>query len=86
MPHIDEIQLGDLALNATSGERALRDADAEIYQYAGKLVRPIIETVTAANGRNTAVARLEPITATYSRSACSSCPVASLQRSGPEVG
>lgn len=61
------VQLGDLAGNASDGERALLDAGVEIYQYAGKLVRPIVERVTAADGRKTEVARLEEISATYLR-------------------
>jgi putative DNA primase/helicase len=61
------INLGDLAANATDGERALLDAGVEIYQYGGTLVRPIVETVTAANGHKTTIARLEAVGIPYLR-------------------
>ncbi|MGY2905692.1 hypothetical protein [Bradyrhizobium sp. URHC0002] len=61
------IQLGDLAANATAGEHALLKAGVEIYQYAGTLVRPIVDTVTAANGHRTKIARLEAVRFTYLR-------------------
>jgi putative DNA primase/helicase len=61
------ITLGNLAENATAGERALLDAAVEIYQHCGKLVRPIVETTMAADGRTTQVARLEEVGAVYLR-------------------
>ncbi|WP_156944339.1 hypothetical protein [Bradyrhizobium sp. Ec3.3] len=39
----------------------------DVYQYGGNLVRPIVETVAAANGHKSAVVRLEPVDAVYLR-------------------
>jgi putative DNA primase/helicase len=61
------IQLGNISDAATKGEQVLLDAGVEIYQYAGTLVRPIVETVTAANGHKTKIARLKPVEFTYLR-------------------
>jgi hypothetical protein len=61
------ITLGKLAKNATDGERALLDAGVEIYQQCGRLVRPIEETVAAAKGRKTEVARLLEVDQYYLR-------------------
>jgi putative DNA primase/helicase len=64
---LPKIEIGDLAETATKAEEALLSAGVEIYQYAGALVRPIVEPVTAANGYKTNVARLEPISLPYLR-------------------
>src|SRR6185312_12160631 len=61
------VQLGDIADSATQGEQALLDAGVEIYQYGGGLVRPIVETVAAANGHKSAVVRLQEVDAVYLR-------------------
>jgi hypothetical protein len=61
------ITLGELAKNATDGERALLDAGVDIYQQCGRLVRPIVETVAAAKGRKTDVARLVEVDQYYLR-------------------
>ena len=61
------VTLGELAKNATDGERALLDAGVDIYQQCGRLVRPIVETVAAAKGRKTSVARLVEVDQCYLR-------------------
>ena len=47
--------------------RALLDAGVDIYQQCGRLVRPIVETVVAAKGRRTSVARLIEVDQYYLR-------------------
>jgi hypothetical protein len=64
---LPRITLGDLAQNATDGERALLAAGVDLYQQCGRLVRPIVETVTAAKGRKTRVARLFEVDQHYLR-------------------
>jgi putative DNA primase/helicase len=64
---LPRITLGDLAQNATDGERALLAARVDLYQQCGRLVRPIVETVTAAKGRKTRVARLFEVDHHYLR-------------------
>jgi len=61
------VQLGNIADAADRGEQVLREAGVEVYQYAGTLVRPIVETVMAANGHKTKIARLKPVEFTYLR-------------------
>ena len=61
------ITLGELAANATDGEQALLDAGVDIYQQCGRLVRPIVETVAAAKGSKTSVARLIEVDQYYLR-------------------
>ena len=61
------ITLGELSANATDGEQALLDAGVDIYQQCGRLVRPIVETVAAAKGRKTRVARLIEVEQYYLR-------------------
>jgi putative DNA primase/helicase len=61
------ITLGELAANATDGERALLAAGVDIYQQCGRLVRPIVEIVAAAKGRKTRVVRLVEVDDTYLR-------------------
>jgi putative DNA primase/helicase len=61
------VTLGELAKNATDGERALLDAGVNIYQQCGRLVRPIEEIAAAAKGRKTIVARLIEVDQYYLR-------------------
>lgn len=61
------IRLGNISDSATRGEDALLAAGVEIYQCSGKLVRPIVETVTSASGHKSSVARLQEIDAFYLR-------------------
>jgi putative DNA primase/helicase len=58
---------GELAKNATDGERALLAAGVDIYENCGKLVRPVVGSVTAVGGRKTHVAQLEDVSAVYLR-------------------
>ena len=58
---------GDLAPIATQAEGMLIEAGVPLYQRAGTLVRPIIETVDASHGRTTQVAQLKILDSTYMR-------------------
>jgi putative DNA primase/helicase len=58
---------GELAKNATEGERALLAAGVDIYESSGELVRPLVDSVAAAGGRKTFVAQLETVTPVYLR-------------------
>ena len=59
---------GELAKNATEGERALlAAAGVDIYESSGELVRPVVDFVTAAGGRKTFVAQLKTVTPVYLR-------------------
>ena len=58
---------GDLAPIATQAEEMLIAAGVPLYQRAGTLVRPIIETVDASHGRTTQVAQLKILDITYMR-------------------
>jgi hypothetical protein len=58
-----EIQLrpGEIPRIVDEIEKALIDAGATIYSRAGNLVRPVTESVPAAKGRMTTVARFRPM-------------------------
>jgi putative DNA primase/helicase len=58
---------GKLAKNAWEGERALLAAGVAIYENCGKLVRPVVASMTAAGGRKTHVAQLEGVSPVYLR-------------------
>jgi hypothetical protein len=63
-PHvIPTIRLiaGQLPRAVGEAERALVDASAPIFSRAGTLVEPVCETMTAANGRKTVIARLRAL-------------------------
>jgi hypothetical protein len=62
-----QIAAGEIALMATRAEEMLIAAGAPLYQRAGVLVRPIIETVDASHGRTTQVAQLKILDSPYMR-------------------
>jgi putative DNA primase/helicase len=62
-----QIRAGSLSENADCGEKLLRDFNVKIFQRAGTLVRPIVEEVQAAHGRQTKVAQLARIDPVYLR-------------------
>ena len=61
------ITAGEIAPIATQAEGILIDAGVPLYQRAGTLVRPIIETVDASHGRTTQIAQLKVLDNTYMR-------------------
>jgi hypothetical protein len=62
-----KVKAGRLSSLATRGEELLIEAKVPIYQRAGVLVRPIIETVDASHGRKTKVATLKSYDTVYMR-------------------
>jgi putative DNA primase/helicase len=58
---------GSLSQNATDAESALIAANLDIFQRRADWVRPVIEKVQAAHGRDTYVPQLVPIEETYLR-------------------
>jgi hypothetical protein len=64
---IIEIKDGQLSALATKAEEMLIEAGVPLYQRAGTLVRPIIETVDASRGRKTKVAQLRTLDTVYLR-------------------
>ncbi|MCJ2065394.1 bifunctional DNA primase/polymerase [Methylobacterium sp. J-088] len=52
---------GEVPRAVTETEQAILAADKPIFTRSGSLVRPVIETVPAAKGRQTTVARLKPM-------------------------
>ena len=62
-----QIIAGEIAVMATQAEEILIAAGVPLYQRAGVLVRPIIETVDASHGRTTHVAQLKVLDITYMR-------------------
>jgi Bifunctional DNA primase/polymerase, N-terminal len=62
-----KVNAGELTVVATSGEKALLDAGVPMFQRSEWLVRPVIDTVDAAHGRETKVARFIKVEATYLR-------------------
>lgn len=57
-----KLRAGRLHEIATEAEQALLLAGAPIYVRHNGLVRPVVDTVEAAKGRTTKIARLAPVT------------------------
>lgn len=62
---IIKVKGGGLSDEATKGEKALIDANVEIYQRGGSLVRPVIEEVEATKGKLTKTARFVTVDLSY---------------------
>ncbi|MCJ2144413.1 bifunctional DNA primase/polymerase [Methylobacterium sp. E-066] len=58
LPTIDVVN-GEVPRVVTETEQAILSADVPIFTRSGSLVRPVIETIPAAKGRRTTVARLK---------------------------
>ena len=58
---------GELATVATNAEAALLKAGLPIYQRGPALVRPVVQTVDAAHGRQTQVAQFATVETTHLR-------------------
>lgn len=56
-----KVKAGELHNVATAGEDALIAADAPIYVRGERLARPVMDSLPAANGRRTKVARLADV-------------------------
>src|SRR5712672_2463949 len=61
------VKAGQLSATATRCEAVLKKAGVKVFQRAGMLVRPVIETVDASHGRRTPIAQLTRLDPVYLR-------------------